>query len=634
MPNAYTAAQPISAHDGKIAALNKIDFSSPHELAQVYDEINLDTIETWERLTDIAMLTQVLSDRDEIIRAQNEAKLLGKARDFKRVNDFKQILKAVKQDITDARREEYLQDHPNGLFFTAPPIQLETDMYRGDDNGVFLWGKCVIPQPLLITKKFEDIESGEVKAELTFRDKGAWRTHTVPRAVIANRNKIIDLAGVGLMVTTDNANDIVNYLQHLQIENDIPTIRSVSHLGYFGKQFVPYDSELTYTGDTAYTDIYNAVHSKGEPKTWIDLYRNIRGDSLAARVCVTSSFASPLLSVFGKLPYFTHIWGDSGTGKSVCLLLASSVWGNPDGYMYTLNATSVGLERTAYFFHHLPLILDELQTVRGDDTSKLIYLLSQGQGRTRGTVKGVDTVLKWQNTFITSGEQPLTSSYSATGEINRIIDIPVSGQVFKNPTEVYQVCGANFGHAGRYFIEHIADLRPREILAAWETVLNEQNSEISGKHRMSMAMILCADELVNRILLHMDAVQARADTMKLYEGLKSVIISTRESDLTTRAYEFICGWITENHGNFYNVGDSSQPLPFLYWGKYCDGGATVEILGNALNETLTRAGFNYKAVLKGLADHNHIIKGNDGGNTKLIRGGGEGKAGRYVVLRM
>lgn len=49
-----------------------------------------------------------------------------------------------------------------------------------------------------------------------------------------------------------------------------------------------------------------------------------RGSWLAA------SFASPLLEPLNCLPFFVHLWGvDSGTGKTVALMVAASVWGDP-----------------------------------------------------------------------------------------------------------------------------------------------------------------------------------------------------------------------------------------------------------------------------------------------------------------
>lgn len=49
---------------------------------------------------------------------------------------------------------------------------------------------------------------------------------------------------------------------------------------------------------------------------------------------------------------FVHLWGvESGTGKTVALMLAASVWGNPaiGQYVQTFNATQVGHEKQRHF---------------------------------------------------------------------------------------------------------------------------------------------------------------------------------------------------------------------------------------------------------------------------------------------
>ena len=44
---------------------------------------------------------------------------------------------------------------------------------------------------------------------------------------------------------------------------------------------------------------------------------------------VASSFASVLIELLHINPFIVHLWGKSGTGKSVTLIIAMSIWGNP-----------------------------------------------------------------------------------------------------------------------------------------------------------------------------------------------------------------------------------------------------------------------------------------------------------------
>ena len=86
--------------------------------------------------------------------------------------------------------------------------------------------------------------------------------------------------------------------------------------------------------------------------------------STTAKIILAASFASVLLEPLGCLPFFVHLWGvDSGTGKTVALMVAASVWGDPaiGNYVKTFDGTVVGLEKTAAFLNELPLCLDELQ---------------------------------------------------------------------------------------------------------------------------------------------------------------------------------------------------------------------------------------------------------------------------------
>ena len=538
-------------------------------------------------------------------------------------------------DIVEIIGEDETVKRLNGAVENTPV--LNTGNYTVNNNGVFLDGSCVIPQTLLITKRFEDIETGFVKLELSIREKEGWKRIITDRAITADRIKIISLASQGMLITSETAAKVVQYLHTLEVLNDIATQKTVSHMGYTTPymavdNFIPYADDIVYNGEPSYLSIYKAVKSKGKLETWVNMYKDCRNDNIAVRVSVASSFASVLLHQFGKLPFIVHSWGNSDTGKTMILRLACSVWGYHEDYMRNLNNTYVGMERLAYFYHNLPLALDELQTVRKDiNIGSMIYLLTQGQGRTRGNLKGVETVLQWKCAIITNGEQPLTNSNSNTGEINRIIDIPVTGQILKNPSHVYTVCDENYGHAGRYFIEHLNKYKPHETLSKWETLLNQHNGNISGKHRMSLSVILTADELVNRILFGMNDVEAHTDTMEFYMKLSSIMISTAESDIASRAYDYICNWIVEHNKNFHSMGNEAKPLE--YWGDYSAGKTSVFIFSNALKEALVKAHFNYESVLKALGDKNFIIRADKSKeNTKQLRVDGVRIRGTELIL--
>jgi len=569
----------------------------------------------WEGITSRDYLYSILRNKDTVERECKISDLRTKAKMLRSTKEFDDIVKTIKAGIEEQEREEFLRQNPNGLYFDNCPIQLNCSEYRGNESGIYSYKLQIIPQPLVITRIFKDTETHEEKIEIAAKN-GKWFYVTVDKEMIANRNKIVSMSNSGILVTSKNADGIVAYLLSLQVENAdvIPVVNCVSHLGFVRKRFVPYDADLIYSGDPSYNDIYKSICSHGELAKWVSLYHSVRNDSLAVRAVIASSFVSPLLRILDKLSFFTHISGNSGTGKTVALRFAASVWGNPETYIKNLNSTKVGFERTAYFYHNLPLILDELQTIKNINLAEVIYMLAQGQGKIRGTANGgVDTVLNWRLCNITSGEQPLTRENSNTGEINRIIDIYVKDKVFNDPTRIYNVSSENYGHIGQYFIEHLHEYDVKKIYAVWESFIIQENKDVSGKHTMSIAAIMTADELINLMLFKMNDTDAHNDTLDFCRKLSATVVTTDESDLATRAYDFICGWVAENQRNFSGIETYPQ------WGYISTGKTTVDISGVILNEVLSKNGFNYKAVLKGLSERNLLINGNDGKNTKPFR---------------
>lgn len=88
---------------------------------------------------------------------------------------------------------------------------------------------------------------------------------------------------------------------------------------------------LTFDGEANYKTLFDAVHPAGNREEWIALARKVRKGGIAGRMALAAAFASPLVSVVNGLPFFLHIWGgESGSGKTVALMLAASVWANPD----------------------------------------------------------------------------------------------------------------------------------------------------------------------------------------------------------------------------------------------------------------------------------------------------------------
>jgi len=99
---------------------------------------------------------------------------------------------------------------------------------------------------------------------------------------------------------------------------------------------------------------------------------------------VFSAFGAPLLKFLGvKGGIINLINNRSGTGKSTILQVMNSVWGHPDELMLQWRDTlNVKLHRMAVM-NNLPLGVDEITKMSGDDFSDLAYSVTQGAPRRR-----------------------------------------------------------------------------------------------------------------------------------------------------------------------------------------------------------------------------------------------------------
>lgn len=262
----------------------------------------------------------------------------------------------------------------NTTQFSGQPLELDAGDWEADDLGVGRdsgWGHQVAcPHPVLPVERLVNIDTGVEKLRLAYRKGKNWREIIVDKSTLASAQKVTALADRGISVTSETAKAFVQYISDLENLNydRLPERKSIGRLGYIpGEGFSPYVEGLLFDGDASFRDLFGAVRAQGEWETWLKTARACRAMSITARVMLAASFASPLLEVLGALPFFVHLWGvDSGTGKTVALMLAASVWGDPavGSYIKTFDATVVGHEKTAAFLNHLPLCLDELQLAK------------------------------------------------------------------------------------------------------------------------------------------------------------------------------------------------------------------------------------------------------------------------------
>lgn len=537
---------------------------------------------------------------------------------------FKAEMRDYVKEFGDGKVNE--SDYTNSTEFTGQPIELNCGKYICTDTGVSVPSlgevTTICPHPILISGRLVNLDSGEVRLEVSFKRSAEWRTVVVEKIILASAAKIIDLARLGIAVDSENAKALVKYFTDLEAWNydRLPERHSVARVGWTTSgKFVPYADSVEFDGAPGFRAVFDSFHPNGDRDAWFKAASKARNESTIARIVLAASLASVLVGPLHALPFFVHVWGRSGNGKTMLLKLAASVWASPnssDGYVRNFNSTLVGLETAAGFFNSAPLCVDELQVVKNRrDYDDIIYMLSEGQGRSRGSKDGSFQQLKsWQNTIITTGEMPITSDYSGAGAISRIIEISCGKErLLSDYRGLSDTLSHNWGFAGKEFIEGLTP----QVLETAKKVHKEyadaiEKSDTTGKLAGSAALILVADALAELLIWRTGTQLSAADLAKY-------LPTEKEVDTNQRALEWLYGTIAENESKFEFSGDS---IPREVWGEYKTDGYDrpgVAIIASVLSRIMPEAGFNPTAFRQWAATEGYLRRDAEGRSTFMVR---------------
>lgn len=586
---------------------------------------------TKEKILDKDVFEHIFSIENQLARTTLIVKLQEKARELGNIRSFDRLLKAYQTEFA----QKYKQQGSNTIQFTKPPLEdLKCGKWECKDTGVTktIMGAGMIPQtimacphPILPVERLINVDSETEKIKLAFFKDSKWQYITVERSVVANKSNIIQLSDRGIEVNSENAKDLVAYIADVVSlnANEIPVSRSTDRLGWIESEFAPYVSDLKYDGDMAFKDVYSSLKEFGNYEEWKQLCKDIRKESKIAHLLLASSFASTLNSLLGVLPFVVHIWGGTGAGKTVGLMLAMSVWGNPEvGKMVrTLNATQVALARYAAFVHDIPFAGDELQTIksRWDSFDNLVMYLTEGVDRGRGKAYGGIEILKeWNCSFLFTGEEPITKATSGGGVKNRVIEVEATEKVIADGNYVSNFVRKNYGYAGKEFINNIP--KQEELQKKYREIFQEilKKTDTTDKQAMAMATILLADEISTELIFK--------DEKLTIEDISQWLTSNKEVDVSTRAYEWTTNWISQNINKFRENENGE------IWGKYIETEDVCLVNKSVYTEALNKAGFDFTAVVRNFADRNQIIRNSQGKfshNTKAF-----GIKTNYIKFRL
>ena len=539
----------------------------------------------------------ILGTQDTIERAKYIEDVRKKCREVGRIREFDNLLKAWTSRYLQLLKQT---DGGNNTNFTNAPLTLKCGKWIADDNGVRITDitkqgdtiTCTAcPHPILPVARFVNIDTDTEKMKVSFYKDGRWREVTADCSTIYNKSNITQLADRGVMVTSETAKDLVKYLMEIASQNmeTIPFYRSLSRLGWVGKDFAPYDDTIKYDGDSDFQSIYDDICECGSYDVWKEHITELRQD-INIRLMLSASFASVLIEKVGALPFVLHLWGETGFGKTVSLMVASSIWGNPELGCLTrsMNATANSIVRTASFLYSIPFCADEMQQIkdRWGNYDNFIMFVCEGIDKGKAKAKGgVEEQKTWRNAFIFTGEEPVTKANSGGGVKNRCIEIEVKNKIIPDGNKTANLVKENYGFAGKQFVEYIKGLDVIDIKDEYKELFTKiiKNCDTTEKQAMSMALILLADKYACECVFKgSQPLQAK--------DVSSYLVSANIVNVPQRAYEWVVNWIAENKIRFTTDTDENRGA---IWGRIDNDVAIVN--KNVLIEAMNKQGFDFVA---------------------------------------
>lgn len=317
---------------------------------------------------------------------------------------------------------------------------------------------------------------------------------------------------------------------------------------------------------------------------------------------MAASFASPMVELIGENPFVVHLFAPTGQGKTVTLMVAMSIWGDPTNGKLTrsLNMTMNSMLSTTAFLNNLPFAGDELQTLKSrwnKSYDQIIMQLTEGvdRGRMNGSI--LLRTKTWKNAFIFTGEDPIIKASSGGGTTNRVIQIEADGKLIRNGNKTANFIKHNYGLIGREWIELLRS--EPNLTELYNVVFSEiiSKCQTTVKQAGAAAILLIADNLASERFF--------PGERKLWiDDIIPYLATIQQVDIADRAWQFIGDYLSEHAENFK---DDAK----IQWGR-TEGNDTVYVNKTVLLKAMSDAGYDFDAVKKRWAADGRLESGQQG----------------------
>lgn len=278
-------------------------------------------------------------------------------------------------------------------------------------------------------------------------------------------------------------------------------------------------------------------------------------------------------------------------------MVGQSIFGNPaqgdsNGMGINFNFTAAGLEYKLNTYNNIPLFINEMQHQKdAKDYDKILFLVSEGKGKTRSTkVGGVARENSWNNVVITNGEKNIIKENSNAGAYNRCISCEITNYSFENLADVADFVKVNYGTPIREILKHLDEYDCNAIFRKILDELKEQDT--TNKQKILEAIILLGDKILTDIIF-------KDEYYLTSQDFENKTIKKKEVAVEERAYDFVRDWYVSEKRHFLQESGTdidNQELKSEIYGKEMKDGF-IAIIPSVLRKALQDNGYDMNEVL-------------------------------------
>ena len=596
-----------------------------------------------------------LFDKQTYSNFKREIKLFGdKHRDKKAtVNDWVAVVRD-KADLISSHRSDLItqrneiQAQIKSLSFidendTLDDIVFPFEYSISADGISKVAGESFIPvcrRPVIITGKTYSVEEKIYKLTLSFMTSGGkWkRLPPTEKAIIFNKNKLVDLANADLPVTSSNATHLVDYLDAFNAlnESSLPLTYNVSRCGWHnfdGKDcFVDPRRELSVTTeeknisvkvDDVRSDFAKHLKQVGSLTQWKKIYKLAKKYPVA-RLIVAASVAPILLRILGERNFLLYIYAPTRAGKTTALYLGASAVGS-EKIIRSFDATKNGLASAAADVSDYAFLVDEKQVAdnRLSETfANLIYALANGIGRTKlNRDSSLKKLQDWRTIVIMTGETLLLPDNVTGGANTRLLTIKAPKEIL--PADICKIIHNtitdNYGLALPLVVDKVLEIGKEKLRGVFEEMINTfaaRYPELLPEYRRYMTVLTIADTLLNSALFGNTVTTEDGKTIKASDDaiinavkIFPLIPTTAEISDTAREKDFVLGYIAQNQNHFIGGNIEDSKIQGV-WGKLNDADGYHYITVQALKDACKKYESDYRKLVADLVADGFFIPSN------------------------